>query len=33
MKKVLLPKLDVEKVDGDVINWSSLWDQFSHAIC
>ena len=30
--KVRLPKLDIEKFDGDVINWSSFWDQFSTAI-
>ena len=30
--KVCLPKLDIEKFDGDVIDWSSFWDQFSSAI-
>ena len=30
--KVCLPKLEIEKFDRDVINWSSFWDQFSSAI-
>ena len=30
--KVRLPKLEIEKFDGDVINWSSFWDHFSSAI-
>ena len=30
--KVRLLKLEIEKFDGDVINWSSFWDQFSSAI-
>ena len=30
--KVRLAKLEIEKFDGDVINWSSFWDQFSSAI-
>ena len=30
--KVHLPKLEIEKFDGDVTNWSSFWDQFSSAI-
>ena len=30
--KVCLPKLEIEKFDGDVINWSSFWDHFSPAI-
>ena len=29
--KVCLPKLEIEKFDEDVINWSSFWDQFSSA--
>ena len=29
--KVRLPKLEIEKFDEDVINWSSFWDQFSSA--
>ena len=30
--KVCLSKLEIEKFDRDVINWSSFWDQFSSAI-
>ena len=30
--KVCLPKLEIDKFDGDVINWSSFWDQFTSAI-
>ena len=30
--KVRLLKLEIEKFDGDVINWSSFWDQFSSVI-
>ena len=28
----MFTKLEIEKFDGDVINWSSFWDQFSSAI-
>ena len=30
--KIRLPKLEIEKFNGDVINWSSFWNQFSSAI-
>ena len=30
--KVRLPKLEIEKFDGDVINWGSFWVQFPSAI-
>ena len=26
--KVQLPKLEIVKFDGDIINWQSFWDQF-----
>ena len=30
--KVQLPKLEIVKFDGDIINWQSFWDQFDSAI-
>ena len=29
---VQLPKLEIVKFDGDIINWQSFWDQFDSAI-
>ena len=31
-KGVKLPKLDVPKFDGNIINWTTLWEQFSISI-
>ena len=30
--KVKLPKLELSKLDGDIINWKGFWDQFQVAI-
>ena len=30
--KVKLPKLEISKFKGDVINWQGFWDQFCSAI-
>ena len=30
--KVKLPKLEISKFNGDVINWQRFWDQFCSAI-
>ena len=30
--KVKLPKLELSKFDGDIINWQGFWDQFLIAI-
>ena len=30
--KVKLPKLEISKFNGDVINWQGFWDQFCSAI-
>ena len=30
--KVKLPKLEISKFNGDVINWQRFWDQFRSAI-
>ena len=30
--RVKLPKLEISKFDGDIINWQGFWDQFQIAI-
>ena len=31
-QKVLLPKIELPKFDGNIVNWKTFWDQFESSV-